>query len=99
VRLSTDCRTDPLTPAELPRVQNAMCGVLLAHGDACQSCRHTASFVFRKAVIRLPGAERSTDVVCGTWHHNSLSWVCVKDDGPQGMLTWGLFNVRLSQIR
>ena len=66
VRLPADCRTDPLTPAELLRVQNLVCGVLLAHGDAGQSSRHTASFVPRKAVIRLPLEEvrLSFEILC-----------------------------------
>ena len=78
MRLPADCRTDPLTPAELPRVQNAVCGVLLAHGYAGQSCRHTHSFARIPEGSNQTAAERSMDVVCGTSHHNSLSLVCVK---------------------
>jgi hypothetical protein len=69
VRLPADCRTDPLTPAELPRVQNAVCGLLLAHGDACQSWRHFFVCI-PEGSTRLSLKERSTDVVCGTLHHN-----------------------------
>ena len=36
-------------------------------------------------------AERSTDVVCGTLHHNSLSWVCVKRWWPTGDADIGIF--------